>query len=188
MNIQIYRDYVVYAPSQWQTTLHCNVISHWPGACTEESLYSTHLIQSSTFVSITGRIDCYLNQWFKRYWCSAPPGALVLIGLDQYHHVLLVTLMRFVWCLWNKLGHDDLARTLGQLMQMWYIVAVICYQLQGYYQYISILILTRRMLIWKVITCDTPSHAGDHLYEIWKKSIQNCRHYRADMIFKVKAE
>ena len=40
----------------------------------------------------------------------------------------------------------------------------------------------------KVITCDTPSHASDHLYQIWKESVQNCRRYRADTIFKVKAE
>ena len=40
----------------------------------------------------------------------------------------------------------------------------------------------------KVITCDTPSHASDHLYQIWNEPIQNCRRYRADTIFKVKAE
>ena len=40
----------------------------------------------------------------------------------------------------------------------------------------------------KVITCDTQSHASDHLYQIWKESIQNCRHYRADTIFKAKAK
>ena len=40
----------------------------------------------------------------------------------------------------------------------------------------------------KVITCDTPSHASDHLYQIWKESIQNCRRCRADTIFKVKAK
>ena len=40
----------------------------------------------------------------------------------------------------------------------------------------------------KVITCDTPSHASDHLYQIWKESIQNCRRYRADTIFKAKAK
>ena len=40
----------------------------------------------------------------------------------------------------------------------------------------------------KVITCDTPSHASNHLYQIWKESIQNYRRYRADTIFKVKAE
>ena len=38
----------------------------------------------------------------------------------------------------------------------------------------------------KVITCDTPSHASDHLYQIWKESITNCRCYRADTIFKAK--
>ena len=40
----------------------------------------------------------------------------------------------------------------------------------------------------KVITCDTPSHASNHLYQIWKESIQNYRRYRADRIFKFKAE
>ena len=40
----------------------------------------------------------------------------------------------------------------------------------------------------QVITCDTPSHASDHLYQIWKESIKNCRCYRADTIFKAKAK
>ena len=35
---------------------------------------------------------------------------------------------------------------------------------------------------------NTPSHASDHLYRKWKVSIQNCRRYRADTIFKVKVE
>ena len=29
--------------------------------------------------------------------------------------------------------------------------------------------------------CDTPSHGSDHLWQIWKESIENCRCYRADM-------
>ena len=40
----------------------------------------------------------------------------------------------------------------------------------------------------RVITCDTPSHASDHLYQIWKESIRNCRCYRAYTIFKAKAK
>ena len=32
----------------------------------------------------------------------------------------------------------------------------------------------------KVTVCDTPSHSSDHLWLIWKESIQNCRCYRAD--------
>ena len=39
-----------------------------------------------------------------------------------------------------------------------------------------------------VITRDTPSHASDHLWLIWKESIKNCRCYRADTIFKAKAK
>ena len=30
-----FRDNVVYALSQWEMTLPCNVVSHWPGACTQ---------------------------------------------------------------------------------------------------------------------------------------------------------
>ena len=40
----------------------------------------------------------------------------------------------------------------------------------------------------KVITCHTPSHASDHLCQIWKESIRNCICYRADTIFKAKAK
>ena len=40
----------------------------------------------------------------------------------------------------------------------------------------------------KVITCDTPSHASDHLCQMWKESIGNSRCYRADTIFKAKAK
>ena len=32
------RDHFVHAPSQWETTLHCNVVSHWLGACKKLSL------------------------------------------------------------------------------------------------------------------------------------------------------
>ena len=31
------RDHFVFAPSQWETTLHCNVVSHWLGANTKWS-------------------------------------------------------------------------------------------------------------------------------------------------------
>ena len=34
----VYRDHFVYAPSQWQTILHCNVVCHWLGAYTKRSL------------------------------------------------------------------------------------------------------------------------------------------------------
>ena len=34
------RDHFVYVPSQWETMLQCNVVSHWLGACTKWSLCS----------------------------------------------------------------------------------------------------------------------------------------------------
>ena len=33
------RYHSVYTPSQWETTLQCNVVSHWLGTCTEWFLY-----------------------------------------------------------------------------------------------------------------------------------------------------
>ena len=34
-------DHFVCAPNQWETTLHCNVVSHWLDAYTKRSLYSS---------------------------------------------------------------------------------------------------------------------------------------------------
>ena len=39
-NLLITRNHFVHAPSQWETTLHCNVVSHWLGTYTEWSLYN----------------------------------------------------------------------------------------------------------------------------------------------------
>ena len=35
--LERHRDHIVYAPSQWETTLHCNVVSYWLGAYTKLS-------------------------------------------------------------------------------------------------------------------------------------------------------
>ena len=48
--------------------------------------------------------------------------------------------------------------------------------------------MTLKRSMSKVITCYTPSPASDHLYQIWKESIHNCRRYRANTIFKVNVE
>ena len=34
-HVQLYRNHSVYAPSQWDTALHCNAVSHWLGAYTK---------------------------------------------------------------------------------------------------------------------------------------------------------
>ena len=38
LNWTRHRKHFVYAPSQWQTTLHCNVVCHWLGGYTKRSL------------------------------------------------------------------------------------------------------------------------------------------------------
>ena len=49
---QIYRDQFVYAPSQLETTLHCNVVSYWLGAYTKWSL------QKQIYTSVVGQSYC----------------------------------------------------------------------------------------------------------------------------------
>ena len=39
MFVYICRDYSVYAHSQWETTLYCNIVSHWRGTYIEWFLY-----------------------------------------------------------------------------------------------------------------------------------------------------
>ena len=68
------RDHFMYAPSQWGTTLHCNVVSHWRGACTGWSLSIqqnvSHSVQVSMcypFLEYSGRIGptpSVLMPWF----------------------------------------------------------------------------------------------------------------------------
>ena len=45
------RDYFVYAPSQWETTLQCNIASHWLDAYTKWCLGT--LTQGTTFSGIS---------------------------------------------------------------------------------------------------------------------------------------
>ena len=52
------RDYFVYAASQWGTTLHCNVVSHWLGAYTKLSLPEG--AYSKTTTSTTKHESCLL--------------------------------------------------------------------------------------------------------------------------------
>ena len=44
---QVHRDRSVHAPSQWETMLQCNVVSHWLGAYTKWSLRYLKLSQQS---------------------------------------------------------------------------------------------------------------------------------------------
>ena len=52
----MHRDHFVYAPNQWETTLHCNVTSDWLGAYTKwADLYI--LIPTSLDDGMVARVD-----------------------------------------------------------------------------------------------------------------------------------
>ena len=69
--MSIYRQrclhHFVYAPSQWETTLQCNVVSHWLSACTEWSLQL-----SSRFVVSCGGLTSWSSHPYSAglfHWC-----------------------------------------------------------------------------------------------------------------------
>ena len=56
-NADVPSDHFVYAHSQWDTTLHCNVVSHWLDACTKWFLCSKWgRYQMETFFRVTGAL------------------------------------------------------------------------------------------------------------------------------------
>ena len=54
-----YKDHYVNAPSQWETTLQCNVVSHWLGACTKWSPVTFE--HASWYVARTKHEACWMR-------------------------------------------------------------------------------------------------------------------------------
>ena len=60
-----FRDHFVYVPSQWETMLHCNVGSHWLGACTKWSL---HFLQKNSQYARLQTHDRHSSFVREMYW------------------------------------------------------------------------------------------------------------------------
>ena len=58
----MYRDPFVYAPSQWETTLQCNVVAHWLGAYTIGSLNMNYNENAS--VNSLEETESFVFIWF----------------------------------------------------------------------------------------------------------------------------
>ena len=83
-----YRDHFVYVASQWETTLQCNVVSHWLSACTERCLeshesaqkYKTTKANKSTFgmfnIPWQAQIGIHERRW-TRFLGILSPNALM---------------------------------------------------------------------------------------------------------------
>ena len=74
----ICRDHFVYVPSQWETTLHCNVVSHWLGAYTERSPMCT-----SVWLCLHG-VHRYLYILLHHYFVIWTPGICTLNKQHPY--------------------------------------------------------------------------------------------------------
>ena len=67
-----HRGHFVHAPSQWETTLHRNVVSHWLGACTKLSLQQVGVRHQSLWQYVNNVITeslvslAYIYVWFCR--------------------------------------------------------------------------------------------------------------------------
>ena len=68
--LHTFRDHFMYAPSQWEPKLQCNIFSHWLGTCTKLSLHilNTIIVQSrynqSLGFLIHAAVIPHLNQIF----------------------------------------------------------------------------------------------------------------------------
>ena len=67
------RDHFVCAPSQWETTLHCNVVSHWLGAHTKWSLGR----------SVRSHGDQAVNSPHKDQWRGALMFSLICAWMNR---------------------------------------------------------------------------------------------------------
>ena len=59
------RDHIVHAPSQWEATLQCNVVSHWLGACTGWSLLMDERLGKDRMARALQQLwKPWLTHWF----------------------------------------------------------------------------------------------------------------------------
>ena len=75
----IHRDHFVYAFSQWETTLQCNIVSHWLGPYTEWSLIQGPL--SGWWLKITD-VHKVLATERGRYKCNTVSHWLIPCSVD----------------------------------------------------------------------------------------------------------
>ena len=64
------RDLFVYATSQWETTLHCNVVSHWLGAYTKWTLECDIIIRNISSQHCQNWHRCLCNSNERNLCCN----------------------------------------------------------------------------------------------------------------------
>ena len=67
-----YRDHLVYAPSQWETTLHCDIVSHWLATYTKWSLlYAPSQWGMTLHCNILSHWLGTYTEWSLWYQCNS---------------------------------------------------------------------------------------------------------------------
>ena len=83
------RDYFVYAPSQWETTLQCNVVSHWLGACTDcFCVYMVYSLLSNdvSMILSNGRARYISVAWYQAGTKTSPEPTLMQFSFGWNHN------------------------------------------------------------------------------------------------------
>ena len=100
-NMPVHRDHFMYAPSQWETTLQCNGISHWQGAYMKWSLCPVNPKLTTFEWNVEHlRIFFSLNVYDKidKIWlCDCK--CTFTIKFIQYSHRTITALSSLPWCL-----------------------------------------------------------------------------------------
>ena len=109
------RDHFVDAPSQWETTLRCDRVSHWLGSFTKWSLLCLALFHENLFLTWFGAIIA-IEHLRKAYWILGSVDFRVKPTICiQVHHRLILPVNKFfldghALHLQEKIGHMYLTR------------------------------------------------------------------------------
>ena len=101
--ISPFRDHFVYTPSQWETALQCNVVSHWLGAYTKWSLSFKRKTNPCIWVCV-----------YEFQHVNVESLVLVLVSCFVY-----LILWYYIQYMFFKDAHFCVAAREGYILQKW---------------------------------------------------------------------
>ena len=171
------RDLFVYMPSQWETMLHCNVVSYWLGPCTKWSLVP--MIRATNSLGNTVEIICYIIQNFSTFllpnfrYFSQILENMQRTNFDLWMYPIFAALTQlqviFVMagCMFDRIV--DLSSFIMDLTwdSQWNMVEY------GYFHYSEVV---SRMIY--TLSYDTGFYAGDFFHASWLNSNKGDKTHR----------
>ena len=91
-----FRVHFLYAPSQWETTLYCNVFSHWLAAYTKWSLglkCVTIVIVVEQKYPVTMRLHCTDKE---KFLCLFRNFCVWYVRCCRHHHILRISKLHYL--------------------------------------------------------------------------------------------